>query len=435
MPRTPDEPSVERDSLPATGQAYYALAAVVVVLAFSLVDRNILSILLVDIKGEFNASDKEMGFLTGMAFAITNAIAGIPLARLADRGSRRTLIAAGLAAWSVLTAAQGFARSIGMLALARVGVGIGEASTGPAAHSMISDYFGPERRATAIAIYTMGGHLGVLIGLVAGGWLNDVVGWRMTLVAVGLPGLLFALLFVFTVREPVRGQSENRTAEATVPLLEVVRYLWSRPSFRHLCAAAPLLVSAFYCVNIWGPAFLIRVHGLTTSEVGIRLGPIMGIGGAFGTLLGGYLCDRLGALDSRNYLRVPGVAAIAMLPFLVLFLLAAEVNTALLALAPMVVLAATFIAPIYSVSLGLARLRMRAMSSAMVHLITSIVGAGVAPQIIGILNDALSVRFGDEAVRYSLFLLVLTNAWGAAHILWAARSLRADMANAAAEAP
>lgn len=427
-----DEPSGVRQ--PASGHAYYALAAVFIVLTFSLVDRNILSILLIAIKDDFDASDSQMGFLTGMAFAVTNAIAGIPLARLADRGSRRTIIAVGLAVWSALTALQGFARSFSLLALARVGVGIGEASTGPAAHSMISDYFAPERRATAIAIYTMGGHFGVFIGYILGGWLNDMVGWRTTLIIIGLPGMLVALLVALTVREPARGQSENRVSdEAQAPLMEVVRYLWSRPTFRHLCAAAPLLVSAFYCLNIWGPAFLIRVHGLTTSEVGVRLGPIMGIGGAVGTLLGGFICDRLGARDPRNYLRIPGISALGMIPFLVLFLFSPQTDLALFALVPMVVLAATFIAPIYTVSIGLARLRMRAMSSAMIHLIISVVGAGVTPQLIGIFNDLLSVRFGEQAVRYSLLLVALTNAWGAAHIFLAARSLPADMAIAAAD--
>jgi len=404
------------------------------VLAFSLVDRNILSILLVDIQAEFQASDREMGFLTGMAFAVTNAIAGIPLARLADRRSRRTIIAFGLAVWSALTAVQGLARTFALLVLARVGVGIGEASTGPAAHSMISDYFPPERRATAIAVYTMGGHFGVLIGMVAAGWLNDSFGWRTTLILVGLPGLLVALIVGLTVREPVRGESEARSSdESQPPLMDVIRYLWGKKTFLHLSAAAPLLVSSFYCLNIWGPAFLIRVHGLTTSEVGIRLGPIMGFGGILGTLAGGYLCDRLGRRDLRNYLRIPGAAALAMIPFLVLFLLWPEPNTALLFLIPMVVLAATFIAPIYAVSVGLARLRMRAMSSAMIHLITSMVGAGVAPQIVGISNDLLTPDFGPEAVRYSLFILVLTNAWGAAHAFWAARSLPSDMDAAAAE--
>jgi MFS family permease len=159
--------------------ADYMLFGLFLVLTFSLIDRNILSILLVDIKAEFQASDTAMGFLTGLAFAVTNAIAGIPLARLADRRSRKMLVTAGLAVWSVLTALQSMAQSIAFLAAARIGVGIGEASTGPASHSLISDLFSPRRRATAISVYTMSGHFGVLVGMVAGGWLNDQFGWRI----------------------------------------------------------------------------------------------------------------------------------------------------------------------------------------------------------------------------------------------------------------
>ena len=412
------------------GRARYALGALFVVLMFSLVDRNILSILLVDIQEEFGATDREMGFLTGTAFAVSNALAGIPLARLADRATRRNIVAGGLAFWSALTAGQGFASSFAILAAARVGVGIGEASTGPAAHSMISDLFRPQWRATAISIYTMGGHFGVLIGLVAAGWISEELGWRMTLVVVGLPGLLVAALVAGTLREPPRGQVDQVADEPQPPLLEVVRYLWSRPTFRHLVAAAPLLVAAFYCVNIWGPAFLIRVHDLSKAEVGMRLGPVVGIGGAIGTLLGGYLSDRLGARDPRDRLRVPAYASLGMIPFLVGFLSVEDVDLAVLLLFPMMVLAGFFIGPIYSVALGIARLRMRAMSSALVHLLTSIVGAGLAPQLVGISNDLLSERFGDEAVRVSLYLLCFTSAWGATHALLAARSLPQDLEEA-----
>jgi predicted MFS family arabinose efflux permease len=418
----------QASSAPRAGShAYYILFGLFLVLTFSLVDRNILSILLVDIKAEFQASDTAMGFLTGLAFAVTNAIAGIPLARLADRRSRTLIVSAGLAVWSALTALQGMAQSILVLALARIGVGIGEASTGPASHSLLSDLFSPARRATAIAVYTMGGHFGVLIGMVVGGWLNENFGWRMALVAVGLPGLFVALVFAFTMREPVRGQSEARRAdESQEPLGQVVRYLWSKKTYRHLMIAGPLFVSAFYALNIWGPAFLIRVHGLTTAEVGVRLGPILGIGGALGTLLGGYVCDRIGAKDPRAYVVIPGINGLLMLPFLAGFLMADDSNVALLCLAPMVFLASTFLGPLYAVALGLAKLRMRAMASAILHLAISIVAAGLVPQLIGVLNDLLSGRFGDEAVRFSLGLVLVTNLWGAAHAFLAARSIQAD---------
>ena len=418
----------------ADAHAYYMLFGLFVVLAFSLVDRNILSILLVDIKAEFQASDTAMGFLTGLAFAVTNAVAGIPLARLADRRSRKGLITLGLAVWSALTALQGMAQSFVFLAAARIGVGIGEASTGPASHSLISDLFSPARRATAISVYTMGGHFGVLIGMVAGGWLNDQFGWRMALIALGLPGLAAALLFAVTLREPARGQSEARVPRADQePMRAVFTHLWSKPTYRHLMFAAPLFVTAFYALNIWGPTFLIRVHGLSAGEVGVRLGPILGIGGAFGTLLGGYVGDRLGARNPRWYVLVPAINGLLIVPFLIGFLTVESTDLALLCLAPMAFLGATFIGPLYTVALGLAKLRMRAMSSAILHLGISIVAAGLIPQLIGILNDLLAGRFGEGAVGVSLGLLVFTNIWGAVHAYLASRTIAEDFASTAAE--
>ena len=415
--------------------AYYVLGVLFVVLTFSLIDRNILSILLEPIKQELQVSDTAMGFLTGLSFALFNAIAGIPLARLADRHSRRTIIALGLVAWSILTAVQGSVRSYGMLALARIGVGVGEATTGPCAHSLISDYFRPERRATAIAVYTMGGHFGVLVGLVLGGWLNDQYGWRLTLVALGVPGLLVALIVYLTVREPARGQSEGRSEEADVEhpsLREVFGYLLSQPSYRHLMMMAPLFVSAAYAINIWGPAFLIRVHGMSTTEVGLRMGLIVGIGGGAGTLLGGYLCDRLGARDVRWYVLLPAFGALAMIPFLLMFLLWPDPDIALLFLAPMVFVGSTYIGPMYALSQSLSKLRMRAMASAVIHLMISTFAAGVMPQLVGVLNDLLAGSLGAEAIRYSLLILVPANLWGAAHAFMAARTLPQDLAAAAA---
>ena len=185
-----------------TAHAYYVLAMLFLVLAVSLIDRNILGILLEDIKADLNISDTQLGLLTGPAFAVTNAIAGIPLARLADRWSRRGIVAWGLLAWSVLTALQGLTRTFGMLLVTRIGVGVGEASTGPSAHSLISDYFPVRLRATAISVYTIGGHLGVWLAFLVGGWLSDAYSWRTALVAVGLPGIVLSFLFRFTVREP-----------------------------------------------------------------------------------------------------------------------------------------------------------------------------------------------------------------------------------------
>ena len=179
---------------------------------FNFIDRQILAILLQPIKEELGASDTAMGLLTGFAFALFYTFAGIPIARLADRSVRRSIIAAGLTVWSLLTAVSGMVRSFGELALARVGVGVGEAAFVPPAHSLISDYFPPARRATAMAVFSMGVHVGIAFGFLLGGWIAEYFGWRRAFFAVGLPGLLLAVLVRFTVREPPRGRQTDRRA-------------------------------------------------------------------------------------------------------------------------------------------------------------------------------------------------------------------------------
>src|SRR5215475_9104166 len=210
----PQPPSLLKVSSPTPTvdgpYAYYVLGVLFVVYIFNFIDRQILSILLQPIKEDLNISDTALGFLTGFAFAVFYAFAGLPLARVADRWVRRSLIAISLATWSFWTAASGLARGFPDLAIARIFVGIGEAGATPPAHSLLSDYFPPEKRATAFAIYASGIYVGVGIGFFVGGWINDHYGWRMAFYVLGLPGLLMALLVRFTVREPQRGMSERQ---------------------------------------------------------------------------------------------------------------------------------------------------------------------------------------------------------------------------------
>jgi len=411
-----------------SAHAYYVLAMLFMVLATSLIDRNILGILLEDIKADLQISDTQLGLLTGPAFAVTNAIAGIPLARLADRWSRRGIIAWGLLAWSALTALQGLTRTFGTLLLTRIGVGIGEASTGPSAHSLISDYFPLRQRATAISIYTIGGHIGVWLAFLVGGWLSDAYSWRTALVAVGLPGIVLSVVFRFTVREPVRGAIEGQvdTGEA-VPLRDLVAVLGRKPTFRHLAMALPLFVCASYVLNIWGPAFLIRIHGLTKTEIGLWFGLIIGISGGVGSLAGGFIADRLARRDRRWYAWLPALATLGAVPFYVGFLLAPDPWVALLLLVPTVLLNATSIAPLWAANQAIAPLRMRATAYAIIHLGLSAVSGGLAPLVVGFLNDLLAPEFGHVAIRYSLFIVVITNIWGAFHAFMAARRLPGDL--------
>lgn len=414
-----------------SAHAYYVLAMLFLVLATSLIDRNILGILLEDIKADLQISDTQLGLLTGPAFAVTNAIAGIPLARLADRWSRRGIVAWGLLAWSVLTALQGLTRTFGMLLLTRIGVGIGEASTGPSAHSLISDYFPLRQRATAISVYTIGGHLGVWLAFLVGGWLSEAYSWRTALVAVGLPGIVLSFLFRFTVREPVRGAIEGQvdTGE-TVPFKDLARVLGGKRTFRHLSMALPLFVCASYVLNIWGPAFLIRIHGLSKSEIGLWFGLVVGIAGGVGSVLGGVIADRLARRDRRWYAWLPALTTLAAVPFYIGFLLYPDPWIALILLVPTVILNATSIAPLWAANQAIAPLRTRATAYAIIHLGLSAVSGGLAPLMVGYFNDLLTPEFGEEAIRYSLFLIVATNLWGSLHAFLAGQRLPEDFTSA-----
>lgn len=420
-------PGPAGDEPRAEPHAYYVLAMLFLVLAASLIDRNILGILLEDIKADLQISDTQLGLLTGPAFAVTNAIAGIPLARVADRWSRRGLIAWGLAAWSALTAMQGLTRTFPTLLAARIGVGIGEATTGPAAHSIISDYFPLRQRATAISLYTMGGHVGVWLAFLVGGWVSDAYSWRTALVAVGLPGIVLSLLMGLTVREPVRGAIEGHvdTGE-TIPLREVMRVLGGKPTFRHLTMALPLFVCSAYVLNIWGPAFLIRVHGLSKSEIGVWFGLIVGVAGGVGSITGGFLSDRLARADTRWYVWLPAIANVLVVPCVIGFLLVPDPRVAFALLIPTVLLNSTSIAPLWTANQAIAPNRMRATSYSIIHLGISGIAGGLAPQLVGIFNDLLAPSFGEEAVRYSLMLIVVTNLWGALHATLAGRRLSQD---------
>jgi predicted MFS family arabinose efflux permease len=299
-PALPGAPAESR------ARAWYVLAVLVLVYAVNFIDRNILSVLLQPIKEEMQVSDTWMGLLTGPAFAIFYTFAGIPIARVADRGSRVVVMAVGIAFWSLMTAVSGQARSFAQLAAARVGVGVGEASATPAAHSLLSDYFPPRQRTRALAIYNGGASLGVLFGLLLGGWLATSVGWRMAFAVVGLPGLLVALLVWLTVPEPRRGTSEGRVDAGDPPGLgETLRYLLAMPSFRHVAVATALYSIAAYCLLGWAPTFMLRVHGLSLAEIGLKLGLVIGIAGAVGQYAGGVLCDRLSLRDRRWLVWIP----------------------------------------------------------------------------------------------------------------------------------
>jgi predicted MFS family arabinose efflux permease len=293
---------------------------------------------------------------------------------------------------------------------------------------LISDYFPPERRATALSIYNIGGNVGVMLGFIAGAWIGETLEWRAAFMVVGLPGLAVAALTRFTLREPARGVAEGMADDADVPTLrEVVSYMLGKRTFRHLSLACAFYAFAAYGFTIWGATFLIRIHGMSLSETGLWMGLVQGIGGGLGTYLGGALCDRFGRRDARMLVFIPALGGFLAVPLLVVLLFAPSPAAALAGYGPAMVFSVFFVGPSYSVTQGLARLRMRAQAAALLMLIMNLIGLGIAPLVVGALNDALAARFGEGAIRYSLLVTGGTSLWAVAHSLLAARSIRDDL--------
>jgi len=405
----------------------YVLGILVVVYIFNLIDRQILSMLLEPIKKELLLSDTQLGLLSGIAFAIFYTTFGIPIARYADKNSRVNVISASLAAWSVMTAICGLAQNFWQLMLGRIGVAIGEAGAGPPSHSLISDYFAPENRATALGIFSLGAPIGVMIGFLAGGWLVHFFDWRTAFIIVGLPGVIMAIIVRKTVIEPPRGYSEGvQTVQAQATLKEVAIYLWSRPSFRHLTVAAGLHAFVSYGLLTWLPPFLIRSHQMGLAEIGTYLALITGVVGGLGTFAGGYICDRFGQKDRRMYVWLPALSLIILIPLTILSLLSPTKDGAMYFYLIPAFLSPFYLAPTFAVVQGLAQMRMRAIAAAVLLFVLNLIGMGLGPLLVGVLSDFLKPEFGDEALRYALIVAVSMNLWSAAHYYLAAKTLRAD---------
>eukprot|EP00435_Cladocopium_sp_Y103_P077591 s1_g1330.t1 len=407
---------------------HYALAILVVVYTVNFVDRQILSILIEPIKLELDLNDTQMGLLSGLAFALFYATLGIPIARYADNNNRRNLIALAVGIWSAMTALSGLALNFWHLLIARIGVGVGEAGCSPPAHSMISDFYPAEQRATALGIYSLGIPIGLMVGLFVGGWVNELYGWRMAFFVVGIPGVLLAFLVRFTIHEPERGMAEGRIASDQQPTIrETLFYLWKKPSFRHLAFAAALTAFVGYGVVTWVPAFLIRSHGLGTGEIGTIWGLILGIPGGIGIALGGYLADKFGAKDTRWYLWTTAVALVVSVPFSMYAYMAETAMVAFLAMIIPILLGNFYQATTFSQTQGLVELKMRAVASGILLFIINLIGLGLGPTLIGVVADLLQPNYGDDALRYSLVIFTAINIWAAFHYYIAGKHLKADL--------
>jgi MFS family permease len=415
----------------------YVIALLWMVMLLRFVDLQIISVLLESIRKEFGVSDTQLGLLSGLAFALFYGTLGIPIAWLADRYNRRNIVAAALGLWSAMTAVCGFTNSFLQLFLARVGVGVGEAGGQPPAYSLVSDYVPAEKRSSVFAILSSAVPFGVFTGFIIGGWVNALWGWRAAFMVVGIPGVLLALLIRFTLREPPRGAAERRTVEThPISFGQAVEYLWSVHSYRHLVLATSIFTLGAIGSGIWIPSFFVRVHGMPQPEVATWLAFIYGGGGVLGATLGGALADKLVRTtgDSRWFAWMSAIASACILPFSLFVYLWPNPIVALLVHTGTTTLMHMWMGPAYGTVQSLAGVKRRAMAAAINGLLVNLVALGAGPLIVGAASDFFNARYGDNSLRYSILSVVcVAYSWAALHFLLAARTLRADLAKAAAE--
>ncbi|WP_022963042.1 spinster family MFS transporter [Halopseudomonas pelagia] len=430
----PDQPVDMEDYAARITPRYRRYALFLLVLAYtsSHVDRNIVGILIEPLKADLLLSDTQLGFLSGIAFALFYATLGIPIAVWADRSNRRNIIAWSIGIWSVMTAVCGLAQNFWQLAAARVGVGIGEAGSSPPSHSMLADLYPKEQRSSAMSIYALGVYFGIMLGFMIGGFVAEWWGWRAAFFVVGLPGLAIALLVRFTMIEPPRGFADGGAKPAALQKVNVkagFAVLWRVRTTRHVVIGVTLTALVGYGSIVWAPAFLIRSHGLTPAQVGLFLGPVMGIVGGLGAYIGGILADRLAAKRQAWNAWIVGLAKVMAIPFIVSFYLIDSTFWALVVYMPAAFLGAFYLGPSFAMIQSLTPLRSRALASAIMLFVLNLVGLGFGPQLIGIASDVMRQWFDNDSLRYALLGAAFINLWAAYHYYLAGKTIASDTGN------
>jgi len=388
---------------------------------FSYMDRQILAILQEDIKAELLLSDTQLGLLAGFAFAIFYATLGLPVARWADKGNRVNIIGIALALWSAMTAVCGLAQNFVQLLLARIGVGIGEAGSSPPSHSIIADLYPPEKRAGAMGIYSLGVVLGVAGGSMIGGTLAHFFGWRVAMFAVGIPGIILAIVIKLFVVEPRRGLSDPDRAPAAQAAMpgfgEGFRSLFANRAAVHLVMGVTITSLIGYGHTAFGPSFLIRTLGLDKLQIASIVAPVGAVCGTLSAVLGGWLANKAAerwGLHSQAWLvlAMKGVG----LPLSFLFYAAGDPWIAVPIYWASLILINSYLGPTFALIQGLAPLRMRALWAAVTLLVINLIGLGLGPTMIGMISDALKPSLGDaEALRWAMLTFAAATPWALFH--------------------
>lgn len=418
---------------PSVAYRRYVLLILTLVYAFNFVDRQIIGILSPFIKADLGLDDAQLGWLKGFAFALLYTVVGIPIAWLADRYSRVNIVAISLTVWSGFTALSGFATSFMSLAMARIGVGIGEAGGSPPSHSMISDLYKPTERAKALGIYSLGIPFGVMAAYFAAAFFlqGGTTDWRTVMLAVGIPGVILALLLKFTVKEPKRTTAPSGNV-GSMKLGEAVRTLLKIPTWWGMCLGISFGSFGNYAISTWIIDFYVRIHSeVSIQELLISFGIINGTAYALGVWLGGVIADKWGKKNRRGYALLPAYALIIGVPCFVASLYVGSAWVSIALLTVLLFTSGMYLGPCFAIAQTLAPVNARAMSTALFFFVLNIIALGGGPTLIGILSNMYSETMGSgEALRFSLALLTIPYVLSIIIFLWSSKKIEKDWATA-----
>lgn len=417
-----DTTTAKAETPGGSGYRAYVLFILIVVYTFNFIDRQIIGILSIPIQAELGLSDTQLGLMRGVSFAIFYSTLGVPIAMLADRTSRKWVIGIALTVWSAMTAVCGLAMNFWQLFFARMMVGVGEAGGVAPAYSLVSDYFPPEKRGRALAIYSFGIPIGSAVGIIFGGVVATLLDWRAAFIIVGLMGVVLAPIFLWTMKEPKRGGQDAPGVDVSpAPIGRVLTTLFTKPSFFFLALGAASSSMMGYGLFAWIPAFLVRSYDdqlpgflswMPDALIPDGAGPILYaayfygvvvlVGGLIGIWLGGALADKFGASSRAAYARVPAIAFLCVLPFFALGMLTDSLTLTFFIFIIPTALSLAWLGPVLSALQHIVPPNMRATASALFLLINNLVGIGIGDFVLGAMSDGLAAQFGEESLRYSI---------------------------------
>jgi MFS family permease len=421
----------------STAYKRYVLGTLTLVSTLGSLDQSLMTLMAEPIKEHLQLSDSQLGFLTGIAFALLYATLGVPFARWSDRGNRVTITSIAMGLWGLAVMSCLLVSNFVQLAVARIAAGAAASGSMPPTYSLLGDYFpAPAERIRVMAIYMLSGPIGALLSYAAGGWLNEHYDWRVAFFAMGLPGALIAVLVKLTLHEPrTRIESVETSAHALPRMIDVVTILWHQRASRHLSLAFIFFFTLTGGMAPWCAAFLIRSHGLATGELGVWFGLIFGLSGTVGVWLGGYISEHWFGEDERGQVRMCALLIASLVLGYALFLLSGNKAVALTALGLLIAAGNFVVGPTFALLQRLVTAPMRATTMALIMLAANLIGMGIGPQIVGILSDALKPLLGGNSLRYAMLATSWLALWSAYHFWQVGRTVRADLSAVHRDSP